>query len=136
VGVGLGWATKAGLNVGERAMAPKIMDTLASRDPAKIKELGELAQSNPNARNALEKLGRYSNTVSRNYYLSNPAATPNQQADGGRIERASGGKVMDSQTLVRNAERAKNRINKGTEPLLTVPDEVITKALAIANEKI
>jgi len=136
VGAGLGWATKAGLNVGERAMAPKIMDTLASRDPAKIKELGELAQSNPNARNALEKLGRYSNTVSRNYYLSNPAATPNQQADGGRIERASGGKVMDSQTLVRNAERAKNRINKGTEPLLTVPDEVITKALAIANEKI
>ena len=58
------------------------------------------------------------------------------QADGGRIGRASGGKVMDAQTLVRDAERAKNRINKGTEPLLTVPDEAITKALAIANEKI
>jgi hypothetical protein len=43
---------------------------------------------------------------------------------------------MDAQTLVRDAERAKNRINKGTEPLLTVPDEAITKALAIANEKI
>jgi hypothetical protein len=62
--------------------------------------------------------------------------TPDQQANGGRIQRKDGGKVMDAQTLVQNAERAKNRINKGTEPLLTVPDEAITKALAIANEKI
>ena len=57
-------------------------------------------------------------------------------ADGNRIGRATGGKVIDAQTLVRNAERAKKRINEGTEPLLTVPDEAITKALAIANEKI
>jgi hypothetical protein len=61
------------------------------------------------------------------------------QAHGGRIERASGGKVDPSsraESLVRQAETAKKQISKGTESLLNVPDNTITKALAIANEEI
>lgn len=57
---------------------------------------------------------------------------PNEQRQG----HAAGGKVISSDSLIRNAEMAKNRINKNTEPLLGVPDETITKALALANKAI
>ena len=59
---------------------------------------------------------------------------------GGRIGRQSGGRVGNpgsaADKLIRAAEQAKNRHSDGTSPLLDVPDEAITKALAIANEKI
>jgi hypothetical protein len=59
---------------------------------------------------------------------------------GGRIGRQSGGRVGNpgsaAEKLIRAAEQAKNRHSDGTSPLLDVPDEAITKALAIANEKI
>ena len=66
---------------------------------------------------------------------------PEQHADGGRIERKAGGKVKVDHTkraeaLVLAAARAKGRHNKTTEPLLAQPDEVITKALAVANRHI
>ena len=59
---------------------------------------------------------------------------------GGRIGRRSGGRVGNpgsaADKMIRAAEQAKNRHSDGTSPLLDVPDEAITKALAIANEKI
>ena len=63
-----------------------------------------------------------------------------QQADGGRIERASGGRIIDHEAeadhLVRAAEMAKNKVNQSTEKLLNVPDEAIIKALDVAQQAI
>ena len=59
---------------------------------------------------------------------------------GGRIGRKSGGRVTDAgsaaEKLIAAAEKAKKGHSDTTSPLLDVPDEAITKALAIANEKI
>jgi len=62
-------------------------------------------------------------------------------ATGGRIERASGGSVKmnhiaEADKLIAAADRAKKMHNKSTEPLLNLPDEHVTHALAIANESI
>jgi spore germination cell wall hydrolase CwlJ-like protein len=63
------------------------------------------------------------------------------QADGGRIERASGGKVGKSidhlvGRLMKMAKDAKKVSDKRTEPLLNAPDEAIVKALDIAQQAI
>lgn len=64
---------------------------------------------------------------------------PNQQNAGGRIERASGGRIASdavSDKLVRAAEAAKKSINSRTEHLLDQPDETIAKALDVAKRHI
>lgn len=59
-----------------------------------------------------------------------------------REGRAEGGRIGDinhlaiAASLIRAAEKAKKGHGKTTEPLLSQPDEAITKALAIANEAI
>ena len=62
-------------------------------------------------------------------------------AEGGRIERASGGKVDKSvdylsNRLMKMAKDAKKISDKRTEPLLNAPDEAIVKALDIAQQAI
>ena len=63
-----------------------------------------------------------------------PAAT------GGRIERASGGKVDNIEHLIgklmASAKSAKRVTDKTTEPLLNMPDEHIVKALDVAQQAI
>ena len=65
---------------------------------------------------------------------------PQAQANGGRIERKDGGSVIDPE---KEAERLIGEVGKirklhstKTRPLLDVPDEAITKALAVANAHI
>lgn len=63
------------------------------------------------------------------------------QANGGRVERKSGGRVgIDHERLadqlVGAAERAKKGISKGTEQLLDLPDDHIAHALELANRSI
>jgi hypothetical protein len=63
------------------------------------------------------------------------------QASGGRIERASGGRAgidhgAEADKLIALADKAKKAHNSTTEPLLDQPDEMITKALAIADKAI
>lgn len=56
-----------------------------------------------------------------------------------RPQRASGGRISpDSKAdaLMRAADMAKKDINKGTESLLDQPDEMITRALAVAKKNI
>lgn len=61
-------------------------------------------------------------------------------ATGGRIGRASGGRIMnhrsEADNLIRLADKTKKALNNSTESLLAVPDEAVTKALSIANEAI
>ena len=61
-------------------------------------------------------------------------------AAGGRIGRASGGRIMnhrsEAENLIRLADKTKKALNNSTESLLAVPDEAVTKALSIANEAI
>ena len=60
-------------------------------------------------------------------------------ASGGRVSRASGGAVnhaSEAERLVALADRAKKSHNNQTKPLLAVPDETITHALAIANDSV
>jgi hypothetical protein len=62
-------------------------------------------------------------------------------AGGGRIERASGGRIgvdhgQRADALIRAAERARKQEEQVTKPLLNLPDEAITKALSVANRSI
>jgi hypothetical protein len=61
-------------------------------------------------------------------------------ATGGRIERASGGKVDNIEHLIgklmASAKSAKRVTDKTTEPLLNMPDEHIVKALDVAQQAI
>jgi hypothetical protein len=61
-------------------------------------------------------------------------------ATGGRIERASGGRVQNVDALVDELmgkfRKAKKETDKTTEPLLNAPDEHIVKALDVAQQAI
>jgi hypothetical protein len=65
-----------------------------------------------------------------------------QHASGGRITRATGGKVEHAKhemlvnRLMRMAKNAKQLSDKATEPLLNVPDEAVVKALDVAQQAI
>jgi hypothetical protein len=64
---------------------------------------------------------------------------PPKQAQGGRIGRATGGRLAGITTadmLIAAADRAKKGHGNATESLLEQPDEAITRALAIANKNI
>jgi len=61
------------------------------------------------------------------------------QADGGRVARASGGRILHEDAadkLIRAAEIAKKGIGKQTEAILEKPDEHVVQALAVANRHI
>jgi hypothetical protein len=78
---------------------------------------------------ALEELGT----------LQQMQEEPRQQNRGGRIPRASGGRLnggLTADQLIVAAERAKKQHGKGTESLLDEPDEHITRALEIAKRHI
>lgn len=94
---------------------------------------------------AAATLGELAQEQSEENPIIKTEATPVQSVQGsmfagGRIGRRSGGRVGNpgsaADKMIRAAEQAKNRHSDGTSPLLDVPDEAITKALAIANEKI
>lgn len=73
------------------------------------------------------------------YGLTRVGEAEQGHASGGRIGRATGGRlsnVMTADMLIAAAERAKKNDGKATESLLNQPDEAITHALAIANKHI
>ena len=128
IGAGLGKL----YNRKEAKIAAKTLEL--AMDPSRSAELARLAASDPNARSFLEKT---SMVLARSGAGVEAGRNQNQQSHGGRIHRASGGRLTGITTaamLMAAAERAKKGHGKATEPLLNQPDEAITRALAIANQ--
>jgi len=123
----------------EQRIAPQVIKLSMSEDPADISKLGELLRTNP-AANAF--FSRASDALSDLTLMGARAtAGTEQHASGGRIERASGGRTSidhgaEADKLIALADKAKKAHNSTTEPLLDQPDEMITKALAIADKAI
>ena len=75
-------------------------------------------------------------------WAQNTMAKRGAAATGGRITRASGGKVSDADVdrlvdrLINSVKAAKKVTDKTTEPLLKQPDEAIVKALEVAQRAI
>lgn len=53
-----------------------------------------------------------------------------------RLGRASGGRVMTAEKLMRLAQSAKKHLGQSTKPILEAPDEHVVRALKIANSTI
>jgi hypothetical protein len=94
----------------------------------------------PPVTNILSQVGNEENPIIKTEAAPVEDPYSGSRFAGGRVGRQSGGRVGNpgsvAEKLIRAAEQAKNRHSDGTSPLLNVPDEAITKALAIANEKI
>ena len=94
-----------------------------------------------NGKPDLTAINRLNATLSRsNQLMQQEEERRRGHASGGRVSRATGGKVSNHEEtadrLVRAAERAKNINNKDTEPLLGVHDDAIAKALDVAQAAI
>lgn len=129
LGAAAGAAGKTFMNAMERKIAAKIVPM--ATDPAQAAELGRLATSSPAVAQVLQKLAGIMN----NRLITATSAT-NTVSD--RTKRATGGRAggMTADMLIKAAERAKKDIGKGTEALLSTPDAMVAKALAVANEKL
>jgi hypothetical protein len=127
-------AGKAALNWKERRIGEEILRLAAT--PEGWERVGKLVQDDPNARSFVMKAmrGIAKSAPSVESTVSNQP--PQERAFGGRIARASGGRlggVMTVDDLMAAAERAKKDHGKNTEPLLDEPDEHITRALEVAK---
>ena len=119
----------------EARIASKVMEYAS--DPAMVGELAKLIKTDPAARSFLSKTNDF---LGKNVkYVAGPAAGMEGQNQGGRIERASGGRIGaqgKAFNLIKAAELAKRRIGKETEQILDRPDEVVVKALQVANRNL
>ena len=142
---GIGLAAKAASSYGEKLIAPHVL-RLAG-DPSKTKELLDLAKSNPDAASLLRRAATYTGMMSSRMPSAIPSQMPqtvtapnNEQAYGGRIVRASGGRADRHEHLVgrlmKMADSAKKISDQTTETFLNAPDESIVKALAVAKKGI
>ena len=120
--------------VGLAAASPKVVGT-GMKYVGKAQRLGDIAGTvaNPAVRNIISRVNELG--------LTEPVPLEGtQQAAGGRIGRKAGGRIgapgMAAEKLIVAAERAKKKQGGATSALLNVPDEAITKALAVANEHI
>ena len=138
VAAGLIYGSGVGLTphmlFGAAAASPKVVG-VGMRGLGAVKGLGDIAGTvaNPAVRNIISRVNEAG--------LPEPAPLEGtQQAAGGRIGRKAGGRIgapsMAAEKLIVAAERAKKNQGNATSALLNVPDEAITKALAVANEHI
>ena len=122
-------------NAKEARIAAKVLEYAS--DPDKMVRLGKLIAERPEAQSFVTK------TTSLIGRTAAPAIVSDNQryeaeSNGGRIGRATGGKVAGSiaQRLVAAAEKAHKYHQKATEDILDAPDEHVVKALAVAKKHI
>jgi hypothetical protein len=126
-------------NMMGNARARQILRLAMSDDPQDAARLARMARSQPAVANILDEINSASSRVVM--ALNDQGAPPPRRA-GGRVGRASGGRLMRNDhsaraaTLIRAAEAAKKAHNATTEGILEQPDEAVAKALSIANKAI
>jgi len=150
-GMTLGTAASAAVGYGafrakdyiQNRNAARLLELVNTNDPAVLRRLAEEASQNPETSRTLAALGATLRAVYATEGLEGGGQQqqPQRQA-GGRVGRASGGRLMRNDhsaraaTLIRAAEAAKKAHNATTEGILEQPDEAVAKALSIANKAI
>jgi hypothetical protein len=148
------------LNASEKRIANKMVELISKNDPADYTKINRLIDKHPDVYPKVMTLLEAARTSTELYGMpkeERPAALPPetldqtydrlvkegkiqpQRANGGRVARASGGKVeilRGVRALMQAAENAKKSISKSTETLLDQPDEHIAQALHVAKKNI
>lgn len=105
----------------------------ASETPDIVEAAGTIVRNTPG------EVARMGRSVSE---ALEPIQRAPQRFAGGRVGRASGGRLVRTDhaaraaALIRAADAAKKAHNKTTEDILEQPDEAVAKALSIANKAI
>lgn len=125
----------------EKRVAERVLEYMS--DPAKAARLAQLVRDDPSARTFLGKVQgvlergvKYPAGVSASM-ADTPA--PAGQAAGGRIQRASGGRISPeamADRIMGQIDKARKELQAQTGTLLNHDDETIVKALKVANERI
>jgi hypothetical protein len=134
---------KAGMSLAERRVAENTLPLALSKDPKDIARFGELVSNYPQVIDFYNRL-----TVTMNQAIQNVAEGLDRQdksdkkpqrAVGGRIHRATGGGVRsheaEADRLVSMVEQARRQNSVLTEPLINSDDNLIAKALEVANRQ-
>ena len=150
---------KFALNAAEKRIATKMVQLINSNDPADYAKLNRLIDRNPAVYPKMMTILEAARTSTELYGLpkeAKPAALPTEtldqtydrlvkegkipaQAAGGRVGRASGGRIEIQQgvrALMRAMEDAKKSVTKSTENLLQMPDEHVAQSLEAAKRLI
>jgi hypothetical protein len=124
----------------DQTLAPRIAQLIASSNPADFERILNASQSSQNIRNIIRRTEMGMAAAYGAKQGQKPQEEVPNEASGGRIGRATGGRAItpedEAERLVTAAETAKKQVNKTTEPLLDVPDDHIVKALDVAQAAI
>jgi hypothetical protein len=136
IGAGATVAGKAALEARARSVAERMVPLAFSEKPTDAIRLSRLADQSPIAKEMLKSLTARTQSIEGATSEEEP-----QRAAGGRIGRATGGKIdvnpeREADMLMRRVEAAKKLENHNTERFLQKDDTVIAKALAKANKDI
>ena len=135
-GAGLG-AIKGALDaVQARRIATEIAPLLL--DPKNAKRVSQLVDKDPTFAALMSAMFKMQPIIRQ----VNEGAPEEEQASGGRINRATGGRTMvkdltaKAMALIAMADRIKKEQGKDTSSLLNLDDTTVAKALAVANRGI
>lgn len=148
------------LNAAEKRIANKMVQLISDNKPSDYAKINRLIDKHPDVYPKMMVLLEAARTGTELYGMpkeERPAALPPetldqtydrlvkegkiqpQRAAGGRVARASGGRIeilRGVRALMQAAENAKKSISKSTETLLEQPDEHIAQALHVAKKNI
>jgi hypothetical protein len=126
-------------NVMGNARARQIVRLAMSDNPEDAARLADMARRQPAVARMIEEIN---SGLSRIVMSQDDQGAPPPRRAGGRVGRASGGRLMRNDhaaraaALIKAAEAAKKAHNATTEGILEQPDEAVAKALSIANKAI
>jgi hypothetical protein len=127
----------------KKEMSKVIVPLMMSGDPKDLAKLQQIMRTGAGSETVadvmakMQALAAATGRAVEGYDQSKAAQSG--QAYGGRVARASGGRILHEDAadkLIRAAEIAKKGIGKQTEAILEKPDEHVVQALAVANRHI
>ena len=131
-------------NAADRRVAEKLIPMAFSPDPKVMKQFAEALQESSQARSIMKEIAEQfdiKTATATTAKLQFDRGEEPQRASGGRIGRATGGKIhvnhdREAEILIARMSAAKKMEEHNTERLLQKDDTVIAKALAKANKDI